>query len=186
MMEQKPYYPSVLLVAGTGRNCGKTTLVSTICSQMKALNPPICIKISNHFHPQIGSFCHFSSPNFRIFEEKIGTSEKDSARMLRAGAKHSFFIEANGAYVNEAFLHLCTLITKDTPMICESGNLRHYIIPGKFILLHTKDTEPKPQALELIPLADHYWVSAQGEFQIPEDYVCYRKDTWELNNKYLK
>ncbi len=181
MIENKPYYPSVLLVAGTGRNCGKTTLVSTICNQMKALHPPICIKISNHFHPQIGSFCHFSSPNFRIFEEKIGASDKDSARMLRAGAAHSFFIEADGAYVYEAFVQLISLIPNNAPIICESGNLRNYIVPGKFILLHTKDTQPKPQALELIPLADHYWVSAQGELQIPEDYVCYRNETWELN-----
>ncbi len=180
-MDNKPLYARLLLVAGTGRNSGKTTFVTTICSQIKETIQPICIKISNHFHPQIGTLCHFSSPNFSIYEETKADSKKDSARMLNAGASRAFFIEADHEFVYPAFEHLLTLLPADLPLICESGNLRNYIIPGKFILLHTENTIPKPQSVHLIPLADYYLVSEQGDFYIPENFLKYKNKTWELN-----
>jgi Ni2+-binding GTPase involved in maturation of urease and hydrogenase len=177
---QNAFYPNILLVAGTGRNSGKTTLVTSICEYLKDSIAPICIKISNHFHAQIGSFCHYESEGFRIFEDTNPNSEKDTARMLKAGAARAFFIEAEDNFVYQAFEHVLQFIPQGSPVICESGSLRNYITPGKFILLQTEGVEPKEKSLPLIPLADHYWISQQGRLIIPSGCVIYNNNTWEI------
>ena len=174
-------HPNVLLVAGTGRNSGKTTFVTTICSWFQKDARPICIKISNHFHEQVGSFCFADLSNFRIFEEMQGNSLKDSARMLKAGASRSFFIEADGEFVYSAFKFLLNHIPENLPIICESGNLRKYLIPALFIMLHTNKTEPKPAAVELLPLADKVLVSEAGSLKIPNNFVSFSNTTWKIN-----
>jgi hypothetical protein len=175
------FYPNVLLVAGTGRNSGKTTFVTTICSQFPEGSKPVCIKISNHFHEQAGSLCLIENSNFRIFEETQVSSQKDSARMLEAGAVRSFFIEADREFVYQAFKQLIEFIPDNVPIICESGNLRNYLIPAMFVMLHTNGTEPKPAAIDLFPLADKVLVSEPGDLQIPVNFVTYNHKTWKIN-----
>lgn len=174
-------YPNVLLVAGTGRNSGKTTFVTTVCSWFQGDLKPVCIKISNHFHEQVGSLCLVENSDFRIFEETQISSQKDSARMLEAGAVRSFFIEADREFVYEAFKQLVEIIPQNVPIICESGNLRNYLIPAVFVMLHTNGTEPKPAALELFPLADKVLVSEAGYLQIPKNFVSFNNETWKIN-----
>jgi len=174
-------YPNVLLVAGTGRNCGKTTFVTTVCSWFQDDIKPVCIKISNHFHEQVGSLCLIENSNFRIFEETQVSSQKDSARMLEAGAVRSFFIEADREFVYQAFKQLVGFIPENIPIICESGNLRNYLIPAVFVMLHTNGTEPKPAAVELFPLADKVLVSEPGNLQIPVNFVSFSHKTWKIN-----
>ena len=174
-------YPTVLLIAGTGRNSGKTTFVTAVCSQFDAGSKPVCVKISNHFHEQAGSLCLVDMDNFRIFEETQVSSQKDSARMLEAGAARSFFIEADREYVYQAFKFLLDLISESAPIICESGNLRNYLIPAVFVMLHTNVTDPKPEAVELFPLADKVLVSEPVDLQIPGNFVSFNNETWRIN-----
>lgn len=101
--------------------------------------------------------------------------------MLEAGAVRSFFIEADREFAYEAFKQLVELIPENVPIICESGNLRNYLIPAVFVMLHTNGTEPKLAAVELFPLADKVLVSEARYLQIPKNFVSFNNETWKIN-----
>lgn len=182
MEKELPYFPSLLLVSGTGRNSGKTTFVTSVCGEFQIDQKPVCVKISTHYHEQIGTICHLLTPFFRIYEELTVNSQKDTARMLDAGAQRSFFIEADDDNVMVAFLFLMDLLPENVPVICESGNLRRYLVPSLFVILHTLGTKPKLSALELFPLADKLLFNTPGQLLIPSGLVTFQDNSWRINS----
>ena len=130
---------------------------------------------------QVGAICLFSNSNYKIYEETQVSSDKDTARMLSAGASRVFFIEAEDAFIYEAFQSVLTLFQLKTPVICESGGLRNYMKPAIFILLHTKGTEAKEKSKPLFEKADLLLESEMGNFQIPENIVTFENQKWQLN-----
>lgn len=98
--------------------------------------------------------------------------------MLEAGASRSFFIEAEGKYVFEAFKILENMIPKNSPIICESGSLRNYLVPGLFIILHTNGTTPKPSTVKLYPYANKILASNMGELQVPQNFLLFNNKQW--------
>ena len=181
MSNNLPAFNQVLLVAGTGRNSGKTTFVSSICQTLSQEFKPVCMKISNHFHEQIGAVCLITAKDYKIYEETQVSSDKDTARMLASGASRVFFIEAEEPFIFTAFKSVLDLISPNIPIICESGGLRKYIKPSVFIMLHTKETDPKLSSKELMPLADRVLESDFGTLHIPHNIVTFENHKWKLN-----
>jgi len=179
---QKITYPNLLLVAGTGRNSGKTSFVCRICEGWNSSLSLVCIKISIHFHWNPGADCLYSSPDMKIYEETQATSDKDTERMLKAGASKVLFIEADQEFVYAAFQKALEIIPENSAIICESGSLRRYTIPSLFIMLHTSDTEPKESSKELLSLADKIFYFEPGHLQIPEKPVVFSNYAWKLND----
>lgn len=171
----------LLLVAGTGRNSGKTSFVTSICKSMPINKKPVCIKISNHFHQQVGAINLVANSNYNIYEETQITSNKDTAKMLEAGALRVFFIEAADEYIYMAFKEILVLININTPIICESGGLRNYIKPAVFILLHTKGTNAKPKSVPLMAIADRVIESEMGKLNFPSNIVTFTNNKWQIN-----
>ena len=69
-----------LIIAGTGQNVGKTTLVCNIISENKAYNI-IALKISPHFHKlAINDKIISQTPNYTIVEETKTDTNKDSSK----------------------------------------------------------------------------------------------------------
>lgn len=172
---------NILLVAGTGRNTGKTSFVCQICKEWNLEIPLICFKISNHFHEQLGSKLIFSSPNFNIFEETQATTNKDTSRMLQAGASKVFFIEAESPYAFEAFNKSREYFPENCAIICESGALRRYFKPSIFIMLHNPGKEPKSSAVDLMDIADKIFYFDEENIFIPSNHVIFTNQQWKIN-----
>ncbi len=177
---QKPNFNNVLLVAGTGRNTGKTSFVCQVCGEWNNQIPLVCLKISIHFHPQIGSKCLYSSNDFTIYEETETSSDKDTSRMLRAGASKVLFIEAESENVFKAFQKALEFIPLNSAVICESGSLRKFLKPSVFIILHAIGNEPKISSKELLPLADKIFQFETGKLNIPLNSVFFKNQKWSL------
>lgn len=128
--------PQLLLIAGTGRNTGKTTLACAILRKFSSNHPIVSVKITPHFHrnSQSGTIIADES-DFYIAEETDATSGKDSSRMLQAGARHSYFIMTKDEHLEAAFSEVLKLVPPETLLICESGGLRNYIAPGLFFMM---------------------------------------------------
>lgn len=173
-------YNNLLLIAGTGRNTGKTSLVSYICQNYNANNPLVCIKISIHYHPQQSSVCIYECPQFKIYEETISSSDKDTSRMLAAGASKVYFIESESTFVYNAFIHCLKYIPNNAAIICESGSLRDFIKPALFILIHTSTTQPKNSSVHLFTLADKVMEFAQGQLNFSAYSFTFVNNTWNL------
>jgi hypothetical protein len=128
-------FENLLLVAGSGRNSGKTTIICKIINQFRHLGIT-SIKISPHFHNLSDGLVLFSERSgFAIYEETSRDSSKDSSRMLQSGAEKVYYIQATEVSVNEAFSEVYSSIAPGKAIICESPALINYIEPGLFILM---------------------------------------------------
>lgn len=125
---------SLLLVAGNGRNTGKTSIACKIIKTFSSKYKIISVKICPHFHEHDSENLLESSECISIIEEKHLTS-KDSSLMLQAGASKAFYIQAKDAYIKPAFIKLQKYLDEDAFLICESGGLRHSFKPDVFLFV---------------------------------------------------
>lgn len=125
--------PNLLLIAGNGRNVGKTFLACKIIRRLAQKEDVIGLKISPHFHTFNKNNVIFRNNKFVVIEEKeFGT--KDSALMLEAGAKQVFYIMAKKEDLHAALLPLKNILIKN-PVVCESGGLHEIVLPGIFLFV---------------------------------------------------
>lgn len=133
MRKRKPK-PNFLLIAGNGRNVGKTHLSCQVISHLAKSNKVIAIKISSHFHSIEENKVIVQNDNFIIIEESQ-VSQKDSWRMKQAGAQKVYFIMAAEENLEQAFSYLEKLLPEEA-IVCESGGLHELINPGAFLYVN--------------------------------------------------
>ncbi len=124
------YLPNIMVVRGTGRNVGKTLSACSIISNLARYQEPVGVKISPHFHElkEYQTYIHRSKA-FVMVEEKY-ISDKDSSRMLQAGAKKVFYIQAKNDQLMNVVSLLIEQLNPANPVIVESGGLYDYIEPA--------------------------------------------------------
>ncbi len=138
-----PYVPNLIIIGGSSRNVGKTTLAIKLIEKYAPFVSIIGLKVTS-IRPgeeaQHGGHQKLDLLNFSIIEETITNSSKDTARMLTAGADKVYYIQTPDSKIKEAVDIF--LATKNTgcPIVCESRNLRSAVIPGLFVLLKHFDT----------------------------------------------
>ncbi len=159
-MPIQSHYPNILLIAGTGRNVGKTEFVCQCINYFSKQHKLVGLKVTNHFHEG-------EERTYSLKEEHNSESSKDTSRMLRAGASKVFYCQAEEAYLEKAFTVFLEQIDKDTIVICESGALRNLIQPGKFIVVRNTNLPiVKPKAQRFLNLADLIVTSDGKTFDI--------------------
>ena len=143
--------PNFLLIAGDGRNVGKTYLACKIISHLSKKLDVIGIKITPHFHKSEVKNILQQTKEFVIAEENEIT-EKDSSLLLQAGAKKVYFIMVKPDKIKEAFFELEKLLPV-SPVVCESGGLNEVIQPGLFLFVKKKGVDiQKSNYLKYSPL----------------------------------
>jgi hypothetical protein len=142
---------NLLLIAGNGRNVGKTYFASKIIKQLSNTTCVTGLKISAHFHPYNEHDVVFKTGQFIITQEKQINS-KDSSLMLQAGAEKVYFIMAKQAHLQEAFKQMRSILPQHA-IVCESGGLHEIITPGLFFFIKQTGSEiEKKQHLNYSPL----------------------------------
>jgi hypothetical protein len=172
--------PRLLLIAGTGRNSGKTMLACRIIEKFSMTRTIVAIKISPHRHNiEPGGQILIQDDHICIHEETDTGTGKDSSRMLAAGAKRSFIISAKEDNLVNAIEHIINLISEDAFLICESGGLRKQVEPGLFLMVsRSKLSDMKPGIRELIDF-EHVWIYFDGQnFNMDIDRVVIQQDCW--------
>lgn len=143
--------PNLLLIAGNGRNVGKTWLACRIIEKLSQNQKITAIKISSHFHPIDADSVIIQNERYIICLEKSINCKKDSSLMLQAGAGKVYFIMASPQHLHEAFLFLLNNI-KNQLIICESGGLSEFVNPGIFLFVIKDGSEiQKPHLLAHSP-----------------------------------
>jgi hypothetical protein len=129
-----PSLPQVLVIGGTGRNSGKTTLSCKIIKQFKDIGLT-AIKISPHFHdPDSNLEPVVTNCEYNIFKETSFDGHKDSSLMLSSGAFESYYIQTHDYTSGAALECILRKIKPLSPVVCESPAIRRFIKPGVFIL----------------------------------------------------
>lgn len=140
--------PNFLLIAGTGRNSGKTTMACSIIKKVVVDFPVTGLKISPHFHGGTESLKPLvGNDNFNLYKETSVKSEKDSSKMLQAGASEVFYIETTDGHIKNAFETFTKFIEPNIPVVCESPALRNYIVPGLFFIMDNINNINKKESI---------------------------------------
>ncbi len=141
--------PGLVIIAGTGNKSGKT---SAACRLIEQFRDPgiIAVKITPHLHETTHGLAEVvRGPGYDIFLETNPGTDKDTSRMLRAGASRVFFARATDEYLAGAFRMIQDLIPAGTPVVCESAALRHFIEPGLFIIMTSKEKNKSKDVSQL-------------------------------------
>ena len=174
---------NLLLIAGTGRNTGKTTLSCKIINRFSTDNCITGLKISPHFHGGTESLRTIvRNDNFNIYEETSSSSGKDSSLMLKAGAAKVFYIEVLDEYLEEAFDAFTKIAPPSCPIVCESPALRNYIIPGVFFIVdNTANKNKKTEILRWKASADKWIDTGTENISIISPNISIRDNKWTYN-----
>lgn len=148
-----------VLVGGTGRNIGKTTLAELLIDHLSNFGPVIGIKISNikpdgmKFH---GTHQVKSDENFYISEETNISGSKDSMRFLKAGAEKAFFIQTSDEFIQEAFQRMLQKLKGNEIVVCETNSLRNVMVPAVFFMIKGEGNHPSKGYVEkFFKMADY-------------------------------
>ncbi len=148
-----------VLVGGTGRNIGKTTLAEMLINHLSNFGTVVGVKISNikpdglEFH---GTHEVKNGESFFIGEETSSSGNKDSMRFLKAGAKKAFFIQTGDVFVKEAFQEMIQQLEGNEIVVCESNSLRSVMKPAIFFVIKGEDNAASKGYIErFIELADY-------------------------------
>lgn len=185
MIEEK----SLLIVGGTKRNIGKTTLIERIINKFSSEYNIVAFKIKT-IYPN-DSFFHGkdSNPlreneNYRITEEIKRIGIEDTNRMLNAGAKRVFKIKTKAGFITDAYNELKEITNKKTLLICESNTLRKEIIPSLFLFVKEDySDEMKPSASEVIKLADKIILTNGKVHKFDLQEIIIRKNKWKIKKQ---
>jgi len=152
-------FENMIIVGGTGRNIGKTTLAETLIKKLNRFGPVVGIKISNikpeglEFH---GNHDVQSNEDFSIWEETSTNGNKDSMRFLKAGAQKSFFIQTGDAFLKDAFKEVQNHLSGKEIVVCESNSLINIMKPAVFLMVKGESNgASKAYVDELLKRADH-------------------------------
>ena len=173
------YYPQVLIISGSGKHVGKTTLACTIINKLSLNNNVVALKISSHFHP-----VNYDQPvyelkdQFSIYEERSSIPAEDSSKMKKAGASKVYYIQSTRDNIEKAFLKSMEYIKPHWPVVCESLGLLDFVRPGLSIIVKKADkyqvkSTIDPESIELINDGDF--------FENFISKISYNSGQWRLN-----
>ena len=177
------HFPHMLIIAGTGRNTGKTSLACALIQHFSKDHEAVGIKISPHFHHHsTGTKPIIKHDSFTIYQESSPANGKDSSLMLKAGAMRVFYIEVKDNHLGEAFKNLRPFILPYTPVIIESPGLIKIIRPGLFFIVdHPQQQNKKQDIVSLIPQADFFIDTSLQPLDLAVKKITYSMHGWGKN-----
>ncbi|MCF8364625.1 MAG: NTP transferase domain-containing protein [Bacteroidales bacterium] len=179
--EKLEYIPNLLMIAGTGRNVGKTSFACQLIAAFSKDHEVVGIKISPHIHEQAdGQKVIAGNNSYQIIEETNPDSAKDSSRMLLAGASRVYFLQTIDKNIREPFGELLALIPKNQPVVCESGALLNYARPGVFIVIKRSGGSAIKEGIDKLAYAPDGWVQFNGEdFDTGVEAFAFSDEGWK-------
>ena len=129
-------FKNIILVSGSGRDCGKTTVACHIIRQLKIKGKVVGLKITPHFHATDDSQEIIAKEDgYIIYKEENTESNKDSSRMLRSGADEVYFVQCNDEALLGMYEILKQLLPDNITVVCESGSFANVFKPELHILV---------------------------------------------------
>ncbi|NPA44770.1 MAG: hypothetical protein GXO49_04480 [Chlorobi bacterium] len=182
MIEDK----QLLIVGGTKRNIGKTSLIERIIKKFSSDYDIVAFKIKT-IYPN-DTFFHGTDTNplsadekFRLIEEKNANGNEDTNRMLKAGAKKVFKIKTKANYISYAYEELKNKINNNSLLICESNTLRKTVNPSIYLFVkEANSNDMKPSAKEVIKFANKIILTDGKNHDFNIEEICVKNNMWLL------
>jgi molybdopterin-guanine dinucleotide biosynthesis protein A len=179
----------MLMIGSAGANVGKTELACKILRKFGKSTDIVGIKVTairekDGRCPRGGLGCGVCSSlegDFCITEETNTKSQKDTGRLLAAGAKQVFWLRVLKTHLKECITALINIIGPDAISICESNSLRHIVEPGLFLVVRGRNSKIwKSSAGDVKKYADRIVVSDGNSFDFNIDRIKLADGRWLL------
>ena len=170
------------MIGGNSRNSGKTTMACSIIKKLSIDQEVIGLKVTSvksgeeELH---GNHNTDFTGNFTIFEEKNSESNKDTSKMLHAGATHVYYIRVEENFTKQAILHFLLCYVNGQLIVCESRSLRSIVSPGLFLIMMRLQGETKAKHMsEFLGIADKVFYFDESLLEIKQF-----SDNLKFNNR---
>jgi len=182
----------MLMIGSAGTNVGKTELARVLLRKFGKNHNITGIKVTTIKNkdgqcPRGGEGCGVCSSlegNFCITEETSKTSDKDTARLLAAGASRVFWIRVLKEHLVEGINAMLDVIGPKAVSICESNSLRQVVEPGLFLMARNNDSDSWKKSAELVrEYADRIVISDSGNFDLNLNRIKLVDGKWVLLEK---
>lgn len=181
--------PNMLMVGASGRNVGKTEFACHFIRKFTGQYDVIAIKVTTIQQrdgscPRGGEGCGACTSidqDFVITQETCKTSQKDTSRLLAAGAKKVYWLRSLKETLAQAARELIKTIGDKRVIVCESNSLRNVAQPGVFVMVEDNgNASLKPSAQAVIDYADMTVAFDGKEFLPGLDRIRFTGDRWEI------
>lgn len=151
----------LLIVGGTARNVGKTEFVCRLIKKFSRNFPVFGLKVSAIF-PDEGIY-HGDHTNDnkarRLVEETRLDTNKDTSRMLRAGAHRVYYLRSEDDGILSGYKELRKQLSRDAVIVCESNALGEHLRAGLQVMVTKEKVSVKARAQARLRKADLIVVS---------------------------
>jgi len=184
--------PSMIMIGSGHRNVGKTEFACSLIKRFSSDHDIAAIKVTTvagreTLCPRGGKGCGACTSfegNYHLEEEHDPGPNKDTCRMLAAGAKKVFWLRVIKSHLKEGLDALQNFTGPNVITICESNSLRLVAEPGLFIIFRSDTDEPfKPSADEVCKYADRIVTFDGKGFDIDLDEIRIIDGRWTVENK---
>ena len=182
----------MLMIGSAGANVGKTELACALIRKFSRDRNIIGVKVTtikakDGQCPRGGDGCGVCSSlegEFCITEETNTDSDKDTTRLMAAGASQVFWLRIMNTHLEEGLTPLLDTIGHDAVSICESNSLRQVVKPGLFLMVKGRDSKSwKSSAQQVKQYADRIVVCDGNGFDLDIDQVRLIDKKWVMEEK---
>lgn len=183
--------PGMLMIGSASRGGGKTGFACSLINKFSSQCEIIGIKVTT-IHDTAGGCPHGQSGcgvctslegHYYITEETDNKADKDTCKMLAAGATRVFWIKALKTHLEEAATALLNIIGEDTVSVCESNSLRSVVEPDLFIMTESFPEKRKASAEAVSQYADRIVFFDGNKFDIDADDIKLVNRQWIVRMK---
>ncbi|MFC1496916.1 molybdenum cofactor guanylyltransferase [Verrucomicrobiota bacterium] len=184
--------PGMLMVGAAGRNAGKTEFACSLIRMFSKEREIVGIKVTTITRkdgscPRGGAGCGVCSSldgNYCITDEADAPREKDTARLLAAGASRVYWLRVMKSHLEQGMSALLDIAGRDSVTICESNSLRRVVEPGLFLMVKEKGSEKYKESAEAVKkYADRVVLSNGKGFDTDIKDIGFVGDKWALKEK---
>lgn len=182
--------PSLLIVGAASRNVGKTEFVCEVIRRHAGSRDVVGVKVTTVHEPAGGcprggqgcGVCTSFEGGYSIVEAAPGPDEKDTTRMLRAGARRVLWLRALRDHLEAGLRDLLGRLGPGTLVVCESNSARSFVRPGVFLVIRGRGSaEVKPSCQEVVAHADRVLVFDGGGWDLPPERLAVAGDRWVVS-----
>jgi hypothetical protein len=101
--------------------------------------------------------------------------------MLKAGASKVYYMQASDYNLKRALKDILHITGRQKPIVCESGELINYLIPGISLMLTRSDVSCKKRLINHHKALVGTWLNFDGvEFNFNIDQISFSNHSWHL------
>ncbi|MFC1737635.1 molybdenum cofactor guanylyltransferase [Planctomycetota bacterium] len=182
----------MLMIGSAGANVGKTELACALIRKFSKSKQVIGIKVTtikakDGKCPRGGKGCGVCSlleGDFAITEEADIDSEKDTARLMAAGASQVFWLRVMKEHLKQGISDLLSVVGSDAVLVCESNSLRQVVEPGLFLMVKSRSVKKwKASARDVKEYADKIVISDGSGFDFDIGRIKVADGKWTMPEK---